>query len=201
MARYRHRQFLCWNCFKSPNILDNWHGWERKIGKNYSAIGIVTLFFSPSFIAIEDVQSGFVPSRISPPVPSYVLVRPFRFLYSFLFALAVKVLTLVHISRMRSSLVVRASDCQCTSCNCPGFDPIIRRHSGIWGAADEAVLNIVRRKNLKSPKKYLKKTFAGVQGEVAQVRAGSLLRTHQLQPGQDALLLHCRKVAYLQYWF
>ncbi len=42
---------------------------------------------------------------------------------------------------MRSSLVVRASDCQCTSCNGPGFDPSIRRHSGIWGAADEAVLN------------------------------------------------------------
>jgi hypothetical protein len=33
--------------------------------------------------------------------------------------------------RMRSSLVVRASDCQCTSCNGPGFDPRIRRHSGI----------------------------------------------------------------------
>jgi hypothetical protein len=50
---------------------------------------------------------------------------------------------------MRSSLVVRAFDCQCTSCNGPGFDPSIRRHSGIWGAADEAVLNIVRRKNKK----------------------------------------------------
>jgi hypothetical protein len=47
-------------------------------------------------------------------------------------------------SRMRSSLVVRASDCQCTSCNGPGFYPSIRRHSGIWGAADEAVLNIVQ---------------------------------------------------------
>ncbi len=44
---------------------------------------------------------------------------------------------------MRSSLVVRASDCQCTSCNGPGFDPSIRRYSGIRGAADEAVLNIV----------------------------------------------------------
>jgi hypothetical protein len=54
---------------------------------------------------------------------------------------------------MRSSLVVRASDCQCTSCNSPGFDPSIRRHSGIWGAADEAVLNIVRKKikSLKNP--------------------------------------------------
>jgi hypothetical protein len=35
------------------------------------------------------------------------------------------------LARMRSSLVVRASDCQCTSCNGPGFYPSIRRHSGI----------------------------------------------------------------------
>jgi hypothetical protein len=55
---------------------------------------------------------------------------------------------------MRSSLVVRASDCQCTSCNGPaGFDPSIRRHRGIWGAADEAVLNRVRKNRRK--KKYL----------------------------------------------
>jgi hypothetical protein len=33
--------------------------------------------------------------------------------------------------RMRCSLVVRASECQCTSCNGLGFDPSIRRHSGI----------------------------------------------------------------------
>ncbi len=59
---------------------------------------------------------------------------------------------------MRSSLVVRASDCQCTSCNGPGFAPSIRRHSGIWGAADEAVLNIVR-KNKKSPQKIRKKSL------------------------------------------
>ncbi len=59
--------------------------------------------------------------------------------------------------RMRSSLVVRASDCQCTGCNGPGFDPSIRRHSGIWGAADEAVLNNVRTKRKKSPKKIFKK--------------------------------------------
>ncbi len=56
--------------------------------------------------------------------------------------------------RMRSSLVVKASDCQCTSCNGSGFDPSIRRYSGIWGAADEAVLNIVRKKEKKSPQKY-----------------------------------------------
>ncbi len=52
---------------------------------------------------------------------------------------------------MRSSLVVRASDCQCTSCTGPGFDPSIRRHSGIWGAADEAVLHIVRKIKTKNP--------------------------------------------------
>ncbi len=56
--------------------------------------------------------------------------------------------------RMRSSLVVRASDCQCTRCNGPGFDPSIRRHSGIWGAADEAVLNTVRKKK-KIPQKNI----------------------------------------------
>ncbi len=32
--------------------------------------------------------------------------------------------------------LVRASDSQCRSRNCPGFDPRILRHSGIWGAAD-----------------------------------------------------------------
>jgi hypothetical protein len=61
---------------------------------------------------------------------------------------------------MRSSLVVRASDCQCTSCNGPGFDPSIRRHSGIWGAADEAVLNIVWTKRKKSPPKIQKKMLS-----------------------------------------
>ncbi len=60
---------------------------------------------------------------------------------------------------MRSSLVVRASDCQCTSCNGPGFDPSIRRHSGIWGAADEAVLNIVRKKKKYPPPKKKKYYF------------------------------------------
>ncbi len=64
-------------------------------------------------------------------------------------------LDLIH--KMRSSLVVRASDCQCTSSNGPGFDPSIRRHRGIWGTADEAELNIVRKKKKKKkipPQKY-----------------------------------------------
>ena len=44
---------------------------------------------------------------------------------------------------MRSNRVVRASDSQCRSRNCPVFDPSILRHSGIGGVADETVLNIV----------------------------------------------------------
>ena len=51
------------------------------------------------------------------------------------------------LQRMRSSRVVRASDCQCNNCNGPGFDPSIRRHSGIRVAADEAVLNTVGKKH------------------------------------------------------
>ncbi len=47
---------------------------------------------------------------------------------------------------MRSSRVVRASDCQCRSRNSPGFNPSLLPHSGIQGAADERVLNTVHRK-------------------------------------------------------
>ncbi len=53
---------------------------------------------------------------------------------------------------MRSSRVVRASGCQCQSRNSPRFDPSILQHSRIWGAADEAVLNNVHKKE-KNPKK------------------------------------------------
>ncbi len=35
--------------------------------------------------------------------------------------------------------------------NSPGFDHSIMRHSGIWGAADEAVLKKVHKKNPKNP--------------------------------------------------
>ncbi len=65
----------------------------------------------------------------------------------------------IFFSRMRSCLVVKASDCQCTSCNGPGFDPSIRRHSGFWGAADEAVLNIVYKKIKKSFQKIILTKF------------------------------------------
>ncbi len=52
---------------------------------------------------------------------------------------------------MRSSREVRASDSQCQSRSCPGFDPSILRHSGIWGAADDTVLNKVLENSKKSP--------------------------------------------------
>ncbi len=39
------------------------------------------------------------------------------------------------------SRVVRASDCQCRSRMRPGLDTSILRLSGIWGAADKAMLN------------------------------------------------------------
>ncbi len=52
---------------------------------------------------------------------------------------------------MRSSRVVRASsDYQCQSRNCPGFDPSILRHNGIWGPADETVLKYIKNPQ-KSP--------------------------------------------------
>ncbi len=54
---------------------------------------------------------------------------------------------------MISCRKVRASDCQCQSRNSPGFDPSIIRHSGFWGAADEASMN-----NVHSPGKKLSKT-------------------------------------------
>ncbi len=46
---------------------------------------------------------------------------------------------------------LRASACQCQSRNSSGFDPNILRHSGIWGAVDEALLKTVHLKNPKNP--------------------------------------------------
>jgi hypothetical protein len=51
---------------------------------------------------------------------------------------------------MRSSRVVRTSDCQCQSLNGPGFDPNILRHSGIKGTAVESLLNNLHKKSPKS---------------------------------------------------
>ncbi len=96
---------------------------------------------------------------------------------------------------MRSSLVVRASGCQCTNCNGPGFDPSIRRHSGIWGAADEAVLNTVRkkRKNPPPPKKkkyiYLDQGFGSSYESLCYrtVAINYWHRTTVADPDPDAL--------------
>ncbi len=52
---------------------------------------------------------------------------------------------------MRFSRVVRASDSQCHSRNCPGFDPSNLLHSWIGGAADDTVLNTVHKKPKISP--------------------------------------------------
>ncbi len=52
---------------------------------------------------------------------------------------------------MRSSRVVRASDCQCQSRNSPEYDARILLHSGIWEAVDEAVLKKVHKKIQKNP--------------------------------------------------
>ncbi len=85
---------------------------------------------------------------------------------------------------MRSNRLVRASDCQWRSRNSPGFDPSILRHSGIWGAADEAVLNTVHReKNKKIPLfNYVLRNFVpvplyqGYLGELCRYFTGVLFR-------------------------
>jgi hypothetical protein len=56
---------------------------------------------------------------------------------------------LVFGDRLSVMTCLAPSDCQCRSRNSPGFDPSIFRHSGIWGAADEAVLNTVHRKKIQ----------------------------------------------------
>ncbi len=94
--------------------------------------------------------------------------------------------------RTRSSLMVRASDCQCTSCNGPGFDPSFRRHSGIWGVAEEAVLDIVWKKDIKkSPKIFLKKSYGSCgSGSGATTLADSYFRFEQLA---NRHRVHCEK--------
>jgi hypothetical protein len=57
---------------------------------------------------------------------------------------------------MRSSPVVRASDCHCQCRNSPGFDPSI-----LWQAADEAVLNTVFREREKKTVLKLKQMDPG----------------------------------------
>jgi hypothetical protein len=98
--------------------------------------------------------------------------------------------------------------CQCQSCHSLGFDPSILRHSGIWWAADDAVLNNVQRKRKiqkNSPfniyicfsSKYLRNVrkwnLFGVGGASWRPAGGQQLHTGQpghggYQPGQPPLL-------------
>ncbi len=100
---------------------------------------------------------------------------------------SVQVSAVIHIMRssrvwMRSSRVVRASDSQCRSRNCPGFYPSILRHSGIWGAADEAVLNIVhKKKNPENPPFMV--SAEGSRGDVGTSHRFPA-QTHSLTPSR-----------------
>ncbi len=93
--------------------------------------------------------------------------------------------------------MVRASDCQCTSSN--GFNPSVRRHSGICGAADEAVLNTIRKRNLKKNSKNIKKNTSALK-DAAKFDFPSPLRmghvTHGLKNshvGNKLMMGHARK--------
>ncbi len=68
---------------------------------------------------------------------------------------------------MRSSLVVTASGCQCQSRNSPWSDLSIHRHSEIWGAADEAVLNNIHKIQIF----FLKSPFAACRLKVLRPRS------------------------------
>jgi hypothetical protein len=58
--------------------------------------------------------------------------------------------------KMLNTLWVTVSDLQCQSFISPGLNPGILRHSGIWGAANEAVLNKVLYKSFQNfPQKIL----------------------------------------------
>ncbi len=77
---------------------------------------------------------------------------------------------------MRSSRVVRASDGQRRSRNCPGFDPSILRLSGIWGwQMKQCWIFYIKKKN---PNIRLKKEFEkflreeGVEGVICLSDAG-----------------------------
>ncbi len=58
-------------------------------------------------------------------------------------------------------------DCQWQSRNNPGLDLSIPRHSWIWGAAGEAVLNIVRKKIKKKIYLIVALLKNGIKGEEA----------------------------------
>ncbi len=78
---------------------------------------------------------------------------------------------------MRTSLVVRASDCQCTSCNGPGFDPSIRRHSGIWGRQMKQCWILYEQKEKNPPQKIFKKYY------IPRIIPHIFLQNRQTDPG------------------
>jgi hypothetical protein len=76
------------------------------------------------------------------PLKSFCSFSGFIYMSSLLYCLLV-------VDEMLPSQSVCNS--QCRNRNCPGFDPSTLRHSGIWGAADEAVLNIVHKNKKLNP--------------------------------------------------
>ena len=95
--------------------------------------------------------------------------------------------------RMESSRVVRASDNHCRSRNCPGFDPSILRHSGIWGAADEAVHRKNQQQKICSQKETNRISYA----DMGQHRFHSLPDTICIK---HLAKLSCYKIIFRQYF-
>ncbi len=81
---------------------------------------------------------------LSPPLPLIRSSSHLTYLYQPVLRLVNTIVSNLGWLCMRSSRVVRASDKVATV---PEFDPSILRHSGIWGAVDEAVLKKVQFKN------------------------------------------------------
>jgi hypothetical protein len=85
----------------------HWDGSSKSAGEEYSPLVHSAYCHSPQKdVKVKEEEESFVSLPVS-------------------FEATVKV------KWMRSSRVVRAFDCQCRSCNCPGFDPSIFRRSGI----------------------------------------------------------------------
>jgi hypothetical protein len=73
---------------------------------------------------------------------------------------------------MRSIRAVKVSDCQCRSRYGLGFDPSIFEHSGICGAADDAVLNNVLKKSLKIQENSLSNLSKPAFGTTVRIKGG-----------------------------
>ncbi len=87
---------------------------------------------------------------------------------------------------MRSSQVVRASDSQCRSCNCPGFDPPTQWNlgGGRWSSVE---LILKKSNNIKSPFSVVwlrdlwgfREVQAGASPEEAPDRPGCVRGAHR----------------------